>query len=81
MKLSTINQVVQAIVDEADKTNQLTHKVQFTRIANEATIYFKTALFCEDRGIDEAMKYFWGTHTEDEYKEWLTSVTKGEDDA
>lgn len=81
MKLSTINQIVQSIVDEADKTATLAHKEQYPRIANEATIYLKTALFCEDRGIDEAMKYFWGTHTDDEYKEWLTPATEGEDDA
>ena len=81
MKLSTINQIVQAITDEADKTAELAHKEQDPRIANEATIYLKTALICEVKGIDEAMKYFWGSHSEDEYKEWLTSVTKGEENA
>lgn len=81
MKLSTINQIVQAITDEADKTSELTHKEQYPRIANEATIYLKTALICDVKGIDEAMRYFWGSHSEDEYKEWLTSVTKGEENA
>lgn len=79
MKFSTINQVVQAIVDKADKTTKLNRKSPFTIMANEATIYLKTALICEDKGIDEAMKYFWGTHHEEEYKEWLTHVTKGEE--
>jgi hypothetical protein len=43
-------------------------------MANEATIILKTAMVCEDKGIDEAMKYYNGTHTEDEYQEFRTSV-------
>ena len=66
MKLSTINQIVEGILEKGgDKAKP---------VANEATIYLKTALICEHSGIDEAMKYFTSTHSEDEYKEWLTSV-------
>ena len=69
MRMSTINQVVETILGlEPDKPER------GKRIANEATIYLKTALLCEDEGIDKAMKYFIGTHSEDEYKEWRTEV-------
>ena len=43
-------------------------------MANEATIILKTAMICEARGIDEAMKYYNGTHSEDEHQEYRTSV-------
>lgn len=42
--------------------------------ANEATIILRTAMICDTRGIDEAMKYYNGTHSEDEYQEYRTSV-------
>lgn len=74
MKLSTINQIVESILDEYKGP---TVGLQAKLIANEATIYLKTALICEDRGIDEAMKYFAGDHTMDEYKEFMTEVTNG----
>lgn len=79
MKLSTINQIIQAIVDKANKETNPHYKDQLIRIANGTTIYLKTVLICEDGDIDSAIEYFWGTHTEDEYKDWLTSVTKGEE--
>lgn len=74
MKLSTINLIVQSIMDEAEKTVEINTKEDIKRVANEATIYLKTALICEHKGIDEAMEYFRGDHTTFEYKEWLTSV-------
>lgn len=91
MKLTTINQVVQALYDKGvaeakhDARGALEGKElyehiynekldQYKQIANEATIYLKTALICEDRGIDKAMEYLEGTHTADEYAEYLTSV-------
>ena len=49
------------------------------RIANEATIYLKTALICEDEGIDKAMEYFMGNHPEDEFQEFRTGVIGGEE--
>lgn len=49
-------------------------KTKLKSRANEATIILKTAMICEARGIDEAMKYYNGTHSEDEYQEYRTSV-------
>ena len=74
MKLSTINQIVQSLADEADVAADEKKKRQLLNIANEATIYLKAALICENKGIDEALEYFRGNHGEDEYKEWLTGV-------
>ena len=78
MKLSTINQIVEAILSQTKSDIKLVHEdvreATFKRMANEATIILKTAMICEARGIDEAMKYYNGTHTEDEYQEFRTSV-------
>lgn len=68
LKLTTVNQIVEAILAQDDD------KPKLKRNANEATIILKTALICEHRGIDEAMKYYNGTHSEDEYQEYRTSV-------
>lgn len=68
LKLTTINQIVEAILAQDDDKSKL------KRNANEATIILKTALICEARGIDEAMKYYNGTHSEDEYQEYRTSM-------
>ena len=68
LKLTTINQIVESILaQDGDKTKLKCR-------ANEATIILKTAMICEARGIDEAMKYYNGTHSEDEYQEYRTSV-------
>ena len=75
MKLGTINQVVEAILEMEDGNIKITTE----RIANEATIYLKTALICENTGIDEAMEYFTGTHSDDEFQEFRTGVTGGEE--
>lgn len=66
MKLSTINQIVEAILEDGEN-----------KIANEAVILYKTAMICEDKGIDKAMEYFNGPHDEDEYQEFKTSVVCG----
>lgn len=68
LKLTTINQIVEAILSQDGD------KAKLKRNANEATIILKTAMICEHRGIDEAMKYYDGTHSEDEYQEYRTSV-------
>ena len=75
MKLSTINLIVEGILEDADTPSE---KQRVIPIANEATIYLKTALICELQGIDKAMEYFHGNHTMDEYKEFRTEVVKGE---
>ena len=78
LKLTTINQIVEAILSQAQSDIKLPHedvrKATLRRMANEATIILKTAMICEARGIDEAMKYYNGTHSEDEYQEYRTSV-------
>ena len=68
LKLTTINQIVESILaQDGDKTKLKCR-------ANEATIILKTAMICEYSGIDEAMKYYNGTHSEDEYQEFRTST-------
>ena len=68
LKLTTINQIIESILSQDGD------KAKLKRNANEATIILKTAMICESRGIDEAMKYYDGTHSEDEYQEYRTSV-------
>ena len=68
MKLTTINQIIESILSRNGDS------IKLERSANEATIILKTAMICEDKGIEEAMKYYNGTHTEDEYKDFRTSV-------
>lgn len=78
MKSSTINQIVEGILSQEHSDIKLPHEhvreATFKRMANEATIILKTAMICEARGIDEAMKYYDGTHSEDEYQEYRTSA-------
>lgn len=74
MKLSTINLIVESILEDAENPSE---KQRVIPIANEATIYLKTALICELQGIDKAMEYFHGNHTMDEYKEFRTEVMLG----
>ena len=78
MKLSTINQIVEGILSQGHSDIKLPHEdvreATFKRMANEATIILKTAMICESRGIDEAMEYYNGTHSEDEYQEFRTST-------
>lgn len=75
IEASTIKQIVGAILDQPTGD-----KDSLKIIANEAAIYYKTAMICEDKGIDKAMKYFTGTHNEDEYQEFRTSMTLGDEE-
>lgn len=68
LKLTTINQIVESILAQDG------NKTKLERRANESTIILKTAIICEYSGIDEAMKYYNGTHSEDEYQEFRTST-------
>lgn len=79
MKLSTINQIVEAILAASVEHNGTVTKEIADQVANEATIYLKTALICEDKGIDEAMEYLTTEHSQDEYQEFLTGVVNQED--
>ena len=74
IKLSTINQIVEAILDQPTSD-----EYRLKILANEAVIYYKTAMICEDKGIDKAMEYYLGTHNEDEYQEFRTSIVGGEE--
>lgn len=101
MKLSTINQIVEAILEDGEHNidleiqgwkkrlgpipvkpeheesmRELLRKDYIERV-NAAVIYYKTAMICEKKGIDKAMEYFTGTHNEDEYQEFRTSMTWG----
>lgn len=100
-RLSTINQIVEAILEngehnidleiqgwkkrlgaipvkpEREESMRELLRKNYIKIANEAVIYYKTSMICEDKGIDKAMEYFTGTHSEDEYQEFRTSTTLG----
>jgi hypothetical protein len=68
MKRSTVTEVVGIILDQKHLEDR---EAALKRQANEATIILKTALICENEGIDEAMKYYDGTHSEIEYKDFI----------
>lgn len=74
IEVSTIKQIVEAILGQPTSD-----KDSLEIIANEAAIYYRTALICEDKGIDKAMAYFMGTHTENEYQDFRTSMVGGEE--
>ena len=75
LSFTTINQIVEAILSQAQSDIKLPHEdvreATFKRMANEATIILKTAMICDNRGIDEAMEYYTGTHSEIEYKDFI----------
>lgn len=73
-EVSTIKQIIEAILDQPT-SNEDRLKI----LANEAVIYYKTAMICEDKGIDKAMEYYLGTHNEDEYEEFRTNVVGGKE--
>lgn len=63
LRLSTINQIVEALVEQGEG-----------EAVNQATIILKTAMICEDSGIEAAMKYYNGAHGLNEYVEFTTEV-------
>ena len=66
IKLTTINQIIEAILAESYNYSPGNCEI----VANEAAIYYKTAMICEDKGIDKAMEYFKGSHSQDEFREF-----------
>ena len=66
MKLSTINFIVETILEQGGPDSK--------KRANEATIILKTALICDLDSREAATKYFDGSHSEDEYQEFMTEV-------
>lgn len=85
----TLKQVVKTIIKEGemlwaesiheleseDYTKQEYMKWYYEQ-ANEATIFFKMALKYKLEGINSAIKYFEGTHSLNEYKEFLNGDWK-----
>lgn len=71
IKLSTVNQLVEAILKEAPGEE---HK---RVLANEVVIYAKLFMLAEAHGIEQALDYYFGSHPEDEYEEFRTSVVGG----
>lgn len=73
MKISTINQIVESILKLAPADTNGDYR-DIEMVANEAAIYLKTALICEEKGIDKATEYFMSTHNPDEYQEFVKGV-------
>ena len=68
MKRSTVNKVVGIILGQERLEDR---EAALKRQANEATIILKIALICENEGVDEAEKYYNGTHSEIEYEDFI----------
>lgn len=68
MKRSTVTKVVGIILGQRHLEDR---EAALKRQANEATIVLKTALICENEGVDEAAKYYEGTHSEIEYEDFI----------
>ena len=60
LKLITINQIVEALLERG--------KVEE---ANQASIILKTAMICDELGIEKAMEYYDGVHSPAEYAEFV----------
>lgn len=72
MKLSTINKVVEGILESEGLGN---NKAARKTLANEACIYLKMAFICENDSLENAMKYYLQPHRDDEFEEFRTFVT------
>lgn len=89
MKLSTINMLVEGVLESATKRYEAilkdcgvivkdVRKAKAKKLAEEETnslcIVLKAASICEISGLGAALEYYEGTHTEDEFQEFRTSV-------
>lgn len=85
----TLKQVVKSIVKEGEMIwttsvhelepkgyTKADHMKWYYEQANEATIFFKMALKYKREGIISAINYFEGTHSLNEYKEFLNGDWK-----
>lgn len=61
--METLNEVVRAIYESGDSNAKM--------LANEAALYFNTAIVCQIYGIDRAMKYYGNEKREDLYNGYL----------
>ena len=89
MKLSTINLLVEGVLESSQKRNEdilkangvivedvrkeKAKKLAYEEV-NSLCIALKAASICEISGIDAALDYYEGTHTEDEFQEFRTSI-------
>ena len=60
LKLRTTIQIVEALLERG--------KVEE---ANQASIILKTAMICDELGIEKAMEYYDGTHSTAEFAEFV----------
>lgn len=89
MKLSTINLLVEGVLESSQKRNEDilkangvivedVRKAKAKKLAEEEVnslcIALKAASICEISGIDAAIDYYEGTHTENEFQEFRTSI-------
>ena len=89
MKLSTINLLVEGVLETAQKRYEdilkddgvVVEKVRKERAkklaekeVNALCIGLKAASICEMSDIDTALAYYEGAHTEDEFQEFRTSI-------
>lgn len=89
MKLSTINLVVEGLLESCQKKYEDmlnaegvivedVRKAKAKKLAeaevNIVCIAMKTACIAEMNSIEEAIEYYKGTHTEDEFQEFRTSI-------
>ena len=89
IKLSTINLLVEGVLDSAQKRYEVilkdsglvVEKIRKERAkklaeneVNALCISLKAASICEISGIDAALDYYEGAHTDDEFQEFRTGV-------
>ena len=60
LKLITLNQIVEALLERGQVEE-----------ANQASIVLKTAMICDELGIEKAMEYYDGTHSTAEFAEFV----------
>lgn len=92
MKLTTINLVVEGLLESRQKEYEEmlkkdgvivedVRKAKAKKLAeaevNIVCIAMKTAAICEMSGIEKAVEYYEGTHTEDEFQEYRTGCVAG----
>lgn len=89
LRLSTINLLVEGVLETAQKRYEailkdngvVVEKVRKNKAkklaeeeVNSLCIVLKAASICELSNIDNALDYYEGTHTEDEFQEFRTSI-------
>lgn len=65
IRIETLEAVVGAIYNEQEFGDNA--KI----LANEAALYFNTAIFCQTKGVEQAMEYFKSEKRTDLYESYL----------